>query len=195
LDPRVPDKVVMISQDLSPEEETKLLSFLDKNSDVFAWKTFDLTGVRRSIIEHKLQVNPSAKLRKQKLRKMSDEKIIAAKAEVQMLLDAGFICKVQYPTWLANIVMMKKKNDKWRMCTNFTILNKYCRKDEFPLSRIDKVVDSAAGYEMMALLDCFLGYRHIWLHKEVEEKMSFITPFGTSECLKASRTLIQHFTE
>jgi hypothetical protein len=76
----------MVTQDLSPEEEVELLSFLDKDSDVFAWKTSDLTRVSRSIIEHRLQVNPSAKPRKQKLRKMSDEKVAATKAEVQRLL-------------------------------------------------------------------------------------------------------------
>jgi hypothetical protein len=72
----------MISHDLSLEEESELLSFLDKNSDVFTWKTSDLTGVSIRLIGHKLQINPSAKLRKQKLRKMSDEKVAAAKAEV-----------------------------------------------------------------------------------------------------------------
>jgi hypothetical protein len=64
-----------------------LLSFLDKNNDVFAWQTSNLTGVSRDIIEHKLQVNPSTKPRKQKLCKMSDEKVAAVKAEVQKLLD------------------------------------------------------------------------------------------------------------
>jgi hypothetical protein len=64
-----------------------LLSFLDKNNDVFTWRTSNLTGVSRDIIEHKLQVNPSTKPRKQKLCKMSDEKVVAAKAEVQKLLD------------------------------------------------------------------------------------------------------------
>jgi hypothetical protein len=76
-------------------------------------------------------------------------------------------------------MMVKKKNGKWRMCTNFTDLYKYCLKDDFPLLRIDKVVDSAAGCETMALLDCFSGYHQIWLHKEDEEKTSFITPFDT----------------
>jgi hypothetical protein len=75
--------------------------------------------------------------------------------------------------------MVKKKNGKWRMCTDFTDLNKCCLKDNFPLSRIDKVVDLAAGCETMALLDCFSGYHKIWLHKEDEEKTSFITPFRT----------------
>jgi hypothetical protein len=79
---RVPDKTVMISQDLTSREETELLSFLDKNSDVFTWKTSELTGVSRDIIEHKLQVNPSAKPKKQRLRKMSDKNVTAAKVEV-----------------------------------------------------------------------------------------------------------------
>jgi hypothetical protein len=63
------------------------------------------------------------------------------------------------------------------MCTNFTDLNKCCPKDDFPLARIDKIVDSAAGYEMMALLDCFSGYYEIWLRREDEEKTSVITAF------------------
>jgi hypothetical protein len=124
LNPRVPDKTVMISQDIAPNEETKLLSFLHKNSDVFMWKTSNLMGVSRDKTKHKQQVNPFTKLRKQRLRKMSDEKVVAAKAEVQRLLDAGFIREVQYPSWLTNVVMVKKKNDKWRICTDFTDQNK-----------------------------------------------------------------------
>jgi hypothetical protein len=146
---------------LTSREETKLLSFLDKNSDVFTSKTSNLTVVSRDIIEHKLQVNPSAKPRKQRLRKMSDQKVSAAKAEVQRLLDARFISEVHYPSWLVKVVMVKKKNGKWRMCTYFTDLNKCCSKDDFPLMRIDKVVDSAADCERMALLDYFSGYHQI----------------------------------
>jgi hypothetical protein len=110
---------------------------------------------------------------------MSEEKIEAAKAKMQRLLDAGFIREVRYPQWLANIVMVCKKNGKWRMCTDFTDLNKCCPKDDFPLSRINQIVDSAAGCDIMALLDYFSGYHQICLHREDEEKTSFITPFGT----------------
>jgi hypothetical protein len=108
-----------------------------------------------------------------------DEKVTAAKAEIQRLLDAGFIREVYYPCWLANLVMVKKKNDKWRMCTDFTDLNKCCPKDDFLLTIIDKVVDSAEKCEIMALLDCFSGYYQIWLREEDQEKTSFITTFGT----------------
>jgi hypothetical protein len=89
---------------------------------------------------------------------MSDEKVAAPKVEVQRLLDAGFIREVYYLSWLTIVVMVKKKNGKWRMCTNFTNLNKCCPKDDFLLTRIEKVVDSGAGCEIMALLDYFLGY-------------------------------------
>jgi hypothetical protein len=96
LDPRVPEKTVIIAQDLTSNEETNLLSFLDKSNDIFGWQTTDLMGVSRDIIEHKLQVNPSTKPRKQRLRKMSDEKVATTKVEVHRLLDAGFIHEVQY---------------------------------------------------------------------------------------------------
>jgi hypothetical protein len=137
------------------------------------------SGVSREVIEHRLQVNPTARPRKQKLHKMSEEKVEAKKVEVQRLLDVGFIREVVYPQWLANVVMVWKKNGKWWMCTDFTDLNKCCPKDDFLLTRIDKIVDSATGCEMMVLLDCFSGYHQIWLHKEDEEKISFNTPFDT----------------
>lgn len=72
---------------------------------------------------------------------MSNEKTQAV--EVQRLLDAKFIEPIDYLTWLANVVMVKKKNGKWRMCIDFTSLNKAYTKDEFPLTRINKIVDSA----------------------------------------------------
>jgi hypothetical protein len=106
---------MMISQDLSTSKKVELHSFVEKNSDVFTWQTSDLTAVSRDIIEHKLQVNPSTRTRKQKLRKMLDEKVAIAKVVVQRLLGAGFIREVIYPSWLPNVVMVKKKNGKWRM--------------------------------------------------------------------------------
>jgi hypothetical protein len=75
--------------------------------------------------------------------------------------------------------MVRKKNGKWRMCTDITDLNKCCLKDDFPLARIEQIVDSAAANEMMALLNYFSGYHQIWLRTEDEEKTNFITPFGT----------------
>ena len=113
------------------------------------------------------------------MRKLAEDRVQAAKAEVQRLLDAKVIREVQFTTWLANIVMVKKKNGKWKMCIDFTDINKACSKDNFPLPRIDTLVDQAARSEMLSFLDCFSGYHQIWMRKEDEEFTSFITPFGT----------------
>jgi hypothetical protein len=96
---------------------------------------------------------------------MSDDKAEGARNEVKRLHSAGVIREVTYPEWLTNTVMVKKANGKWRMCIDFTDLNKACPKDEFPLPRIDSLVDAAASSEFMSLLDCYLGYHQIWMRK------------------------------
>jgi hypothetical protein len=136
-------------------------------------------GVSRAIIEHSLGIDPSLRPKKQRLQKMCDEKAEVAKVEVHRLLEAKFIEPIAYPTWLNNVVMVQKKSGKWRMCIDFTSLNKACPKDNFPLPRIDKIVDSAAGYEVMSLLDCFSGYHQIHMKEEDKANTSFITPFST----------------
>jgi hypothetical protein len=142
--------------------------------DVFVWSVNDLCGVDRSIIEHALNVDPSSRPRKQKFRKMSEDK-----AKVKRLLSFGVIREVAYLEWLANTVMVEKSNGKWRMCIDFTDLNKACPTDEFSLSRIDSLVDAATTLELMSLLDCYSGYHQIWMRKEDEPKTSFIIPSGT----------------
>jgi hypothetical protein len=163
LDPAMPKQTIVISEDLTSQDEEKLISCLSRNKDIFAWSALDLVGVSRTVIEHSLGIDPSVCPKKQRLRKMSDEKTKAAKAEVHRLLEANFIEPIAYPTWLANVVMVQKKSGKWRMCIDFTSLNKACPKDNFPLPRIDKIVDSAVGCEVMSLLDCFSGYHQIYI--------------------------------
>ena len=178
LDEEEPDKKVIICANLERGEEEQLMQVLIKNKEVFAWSASDLKGVSRDVIQHKLDVNANVKPKKQKQRKMSEARAEAARAEVQRLLDAKVIREVKYPEWLANVVLVPKKNGKMRMCIDFTDLNKACRKDPFPLPRIDTSVDKAAACRRFSLLDCFSGYHQIWMRPEDEEKTSFTTPFG-----------------
>ena len=110
---------------------------------------------------------------------MLEDRILAVKAKVQRLLDANVIREVKCSEWLANVVLVPKKNGKMRMCIDFIDLNKACKKDPFLLPRIDTSVDKVARCKRFSLLDCFSGYHQIWLNKEDEEKTSFTTPFGT----------------
>jgi hypothetical protein len=105
----MPDRAVTIGAYLNPEEEKELIQFLNKNKDVFAWSAKDLEGVNRDIIEHALETDEKIALKKQKLRKMSKEKVKAVEAEVQRLQDAKGIREVKYPVWLANTVPVKKR--------------------------------------------------------------------------------------
>ena len=98
--------------------------------------------------------------------------------EVEKLLTANFIREVFYPDWLANVVMVKKNTGKWRMCVDFTDLNKACLKDSFPLPRIDQLVDSTAGHKLLIFMDAFSGYNQIMMNENDQEKTSFITSRG-----------------
>ena len=98
--------------------------------------------------------------------------------EVNKLLVANFIREVYYPEWLANVVMVKKANGKWRMCVDFTDLNNTCLKDSFPLPRIDQLVDSTAGHKLLTFMDAFSRYNQIQMAEEDQEKTAFITSQG-----------------
>ena len=93
-------------------------------------------------------------------------------------MSAGFIQEVYYPDWLVNVVLVKKANGKWRMCVDFTSLNKACPKDSFPLPRINQLVDSIAGHKLLTFMDAFSGYNQIKMAKEDQEKTFFITSRG-----------------
>ena len=86
------------------------------------------------------------------------EKDNAIKDEVQKLIAAKFIREVYYPDWIANVVMVKKANGKWRMCVDFTNLNKAYPKDSYLLPRIDQLMDSTAGHKLLSFMDAFSGY-------------------------------------
>ena len=104
---------------------------------MFAWNASEASGVDPNFICYHLNVNPSITLRKQPPWRSSKDHSNAVKDEVIKLKQAGAIKEVFYPEWLANTVVVKKKNEKWRVCVDFTDLNKVCPKDHFPMSWID----------------------------------------------------------
>ena len=94
------------------------------------------------------------------------------------MLEAGFIREVEYPDWLENVVVVPKKEGKWRVCIDYTNLNNACLKDSFPLPLIDQIVDSTVGQGMLSFLDAFSGYHQNPMAPADEEKTAFITSHG-----------------
>jgi hypothetical protein len=138
-----------------------------------------MPGVPRELIEHCLYVDPKATPKRQHLRRFTNDRRDAIKKELAKLLSAGFIREVFHPEWLANPVLVRKKNsNEWRMCVNYTDLNKHCPKDPFGLPRIDQVIDSTVGCDLLCFLDCYSGYHQIAIKEEDQVKTAFITTFG-----------------
>ena len=130
-------KTTRIRTTLSPEMRTRLVQFLKKNLDVFAWNHEGMPGISPKVIQHKLSVDLKIKPVQQKRRVFATERNQIVTDEVNKLLSTGFIRELYYLEWLANVVLMKKMNGKWRICVDFMDLNKACPKDSFPLPRID----------------------------------------------------------
>ena len=119
---------------------------------------------------HHLNVNPLVVPKKQPPRHPSKEH-----AEAVL---AGAIKEVFYPEWLANTIVVKKKSGKWRVCVDFTDLNKACPKDPFPMPKIDQLVNATVSHPRMSFLDAFQGYHQIPLASDDQEKTAFVTPIG-----------------
>jgi hypothetical protein len=132
----------------------------------------------REVAEHSLDILPHSRDVQQRLWRFDEERCWAIGVELQKLLEARFIKEVFHPTWLTNPVLVKKKNEKWRMCKDYTSLNKACPKVPFPLPQIYQIVDSTAGCELLCFLDAYSGYHEIKMRESDQLMTSFITPFG-----------------
>lgn len=143
---------------------------------MFAWNPYEAPDVDPAFTCHNLNMDPLSLPVIQKGRRTAPlhEEVVCK--EVNRLIEVGAIREILYPTWLSNTVVVKKKNRKWRVCIDFTDLNKACPKDLFPLPKIDQLVDATSGYQRMSFLNAFQGYHQIAMNLADQEKMAFITP-------------------
>ncbi|GJY26152.1 reverse transcriptase domain-containing protein [Tanacetum coccineum] len=178
LHPNFPDHEVAIGGTLSAKGRTELCSLLKENFDIFVWQPSDMTGVPRSIAEHRLNIREGYSPVRQKKRGQAPERAKAIQMEVQKLVEAGIMREVYYHERLSNPVMVKKHNGSWRMCMDFTDLNKVCPQDCYPLPEIDWKVKSLCGYPFKCFLDAYKGYHQIQMAESDEEKTAFHTSHG-----------------
>jgi len=164
-----------LGRHLNREERREVTTVISRHLDAFAWTAADMPGIDPDLLCHRLTMDTKVRPVRLRRRKFNEERCLVVKQETQKLLNAGHIREIQYPEWLANVVVVKKANGKWRMCVDFTDLNKACPKDSYPLPYIDTLVNSASGCKMMSFLDAFSGYNQIKMHPWDESKTAFMT--------------------
>nr|GEZ30902.1 reverse transcriptase domain-containing protein [Tanacetum cinerariifolium] len=175
LHPNFPDQEVVVGGSLSDKGRTELCALLKKNLDIFAWQPSDMTGVPWSIAEHRLNIREGCPPIRRKKRGQAPDRTKGIQVEVQKLVEARIMREVYYHDWLSNPVMVKKHDGSWRMCVDFTDLNKACPQDCYPLPKIDWKVESLCEYPFKCFLDAYKGYHQIQLAAADEEKTAFHT--------------------
>ncbi|KAM2057855.1 hypothetical protein ACFX16_030495 [Malus domestica] len=182
-----PNRMVKIDTTLSPPIRLAWISFLQENTEVFAWSYEDMSGISPDIICHRLSIDPKTKPVRQKRRSYNAERYEAMKSEVEKLKGIGFVRKVNYPTWVANSVLVKKNLTKeslmhqkvlWRMCVDYTDLNTGCPNDSFPLPLVDRLIESMAGCELLSFMNAYSGYNQILMNPSDQEHTAFTTDMG-----------------
>ncbi|KAG9450285.1 hypothetical protein H6P81_010250 [Aristolochia fimbriata] len=166
------------SASLTPEQETEYMALLREYRDIFAWNYTEMSGLDPRVAVHKLAVHPSVRPVKQSQRRFQPELVPEIEKEVNKLIAANFIREVKYPSWIANIVPVKKKSGQIRVCVDFCDLNKACPKDDFPLPITELMVDATTGHKVLSFMDGSSGYNQIRMDPKDEELTAFRTPKG-----------------
>ncbi|XP_068502519.1 uncharacterized protein [Phaseolus vulgaris] len=150
LEREIGGKTFKLGKNLDDGTQEQIAKVIGRHLDAFAWSTSDMPGIDPDFLCHRLAMDPQVRPVRKRRRKFNEKRRQAIRDETQKLLEAGHIKEIQYPEWLANVVLVKKSNGKWRMCVDFTDLNKACPKDSYPLPSIDALVDSAAGCKLLS---------------------------------------------
>ena len=168
---------------LGQEMQDQIAEVITRHMNAFAWSFTDMADIDTDFLCHRLTVYEKVRPVIQRRRKLNEERRLVVKEETHKLLKAGHIREIQYPEWLVNVVLVKKANRRWRMCVDFTDLNKASPKNSYPLPYIDSLVGNASGCRLLSFLDAFSGYNQIRMHPCNECKTAFMTKLS-NYCFK-----------
>jgi hypothetical protein len=132
-----------------------------------------------SFIEHKIPLKIGVKPFNQNIRQINPIILSVIEREVKNILDAKIIVPLRYSEWVANLVSIKKKNGEIRLCVDFRNLNWSSLKENYPLSKMDHVLENVFGENNISMIEGFSGYNQIDVHENDKEKTMFTTPWGT----------------
>jgi ribonuclease HI len=170
---------VNLASHLSDKQKDDYGKLLKEFSDIFAWQYDDLKTFDTEVIQHKIPLNKDTKPFRQNLRSFNPLLLPMMEKEIRKLLDARIIIPLRYSEWISNLVPVRKKNGEIRLYVDFRNLNKCSRKDNYPLPKMEHMLQKVSGSKVMSFIDGFSGYNQIVVHPEDKEKTTFTTPWGT----------------
>lgn len=151
-------KNIKLCTSLDPKIKTQYFKLLQNYKDVFAWTYADLKTYDTSLIQHKIPLKPKAKPYQQKLTRINPALLPTVEREIKKMLDAQIILPLRYSNWVANLVPVRKKNGEIRLCMDFRNLNKASLKDNYPLPKMEQLLQMVSGAQRLSMLDGFSGY-------------------------------------
>ncbi len=137
--------MVKISKFLSADMKNKYVEMMKRFIDVFAWSYADLKQYDSSIIQHTIPINENENPFKQRLRRINPLLMPLIEKEVKKIFDAKIIVPIRFSNWLSNLVLVRKKNGEIRICIDFRNLNKASLKDNYPLPKMDLILQNIVG--------------------------------------------------
>lgn len=155
------------------------IALIRKYTKVFSWKYEDLKLYDTSVIQHTIPIKEGAKPFKQKLRRINPLLLPLIEKEVKKLFEAKIILAIRHSHWLANMVPVRKKNGEIRISIDFRNLNRVSLKDNYPVPKMDHILQKVVGSQRISMLDGFSGYNQVLVHPDDQEKTTFTTPWGT----------------
>jgi len=155
-----------LSKALPPKIKDKYISFLASFADVFSWDYSDLKTYDTNIIQHTIPIKPNKKPFRQKLRRLNPKSLPSIEKEVNRLYKLGIVVPIRFLDWISNLVPVRKKIGEIRLCIDFRNLNKVSLKDNYPLPKMDHILQRVVGASRMSLLDGYSGYNQVSVHED-----------------------------
>jgi ribonuclease HI len=172
-------KYIKLSSSFSKEQRDEYVKILKKFADVFSWKYEDLITYDTNIIEHNIPLKEETKSFRKKLKQINPIFLPIIEKEVKKLLNAKIIIPLRYFEWVDKLVLVRNKNGEIRLCVDFRNLNRGSKKHNYPLPKMEHILQRDIDSSRISMIDGSFFYNHISILPEDREKTTFTTPWGT----------------
>lgn len=159
-------KMIKLSKTLSPKVKEKYIRLLSEFSDVFTGYYADLKECEKKIIQHTIEIKLDKKPFRKKLRRINPILLPSIEKEVNRVYNVSVIVPVIFSDWILNLIPTRKKTGEISLCVDFRNFNKLSLKDNYPLPKMDHILQRVVGASRLSLLDGYSNYNQVLVHED-----------------------------